>query len=44
MGQLTCATCQTSLAGRAAFRLRLGDGAVWKCARCSYVDRPLMLR
>ena len=42
--QLHCASCGVSLEARGAYRLRLGAGAVWKCSRCAFVDRPLMFR
>lgn len=39
-----CATCERDLRGRSAFRIRAGLDAVWKCARCSFIDRPLLRR
>jgi len=39
-----CASCDRELRGRSAFRIRAGLGAVWKCARCSFIDRPLLRR
>lgn len=39
-----CASCARPLAGRGSFRLRSAGGAVWKCVRCGFIDRPLLRR
>ena len=43
-GGLHCASCAKSLDERSAFRLRSGTRTVWKCTRCSYIDRALLAR
>jgi hypothetical protein len=39
-----CASCEADLEGRKAFRMSLGSRAVLKCLRCSFIDRPLLVR
>ena len=41
---LHCASCGVSLEQRAAYLLGDGAESVWKCLRCSLIDRPLVIR
>jgi hypothetical protein len=41
---IRCASCGSGLESRSAFRMRLGSRAIWKCTRCSFIDRPLLVR
>lgn len=40
----TCASCQSSLVGRAAFRVRGRSLVRTKCVRCSLIDGALVRR
>ena len=39
-----CVRCSVSLDSRRAFRLASGDGLAFKCLRCSFIDRALVMR